>query len=1138
MTGWLVGLDIGSTTVKAIALPASDGGAIAWQRYQRHETRQAETVLQTLLDLERDLAAPPSSLHLYVTGSGASALAPILGARYVQEVNAVALAAEKYSPAAQSVIELGGQDAKMIFFEPGPGGGRRKVATMNDQCAGGTGAILDKLSAKLQLTADDLARQRYRGVRLHPVAAKCGVFAESDITGLQKRGVPAGELMASLFEAIVLQNLTVLTRGHVPRPQVLLLGGPNVLLPGLREAWQAHLTRLWASRDVELPADAPPEERIVCPGSGLFFAALGAIEYGREEVGDYCYRGVAHLEHWMRRGGADRTESRPGLRGAPADFARFLSSYGGPVSKATLTPGAPARLFLGIDGGSTSTKAALLDADGAVRATAYRLSQGNPLEDCRVLARELRAQAAGRPVEILGAAVTGYAKDLLAGILNVDAATVETVAHARAGIAAMPGVEIIVDIGGQDIKLVVLKDGHVKDFMLNTQCSAGNGYFLQSTAQAFRIPLDDFAGHAFRAARCPIFSTGCAVFLQAEIVNFQRQGWSPSEILAGLAQVLPRNIWLYVAKVPNPSLLGRRFLLQGGTQHNLAAVKAQLDYLRSCFAGTGREPDVAVHPYCGEAGAIGAALEALDLWRRGHRTRFPGLVALEEVQFDTTTSDATRCGYCQNHCPRTFIDYHFAGASGRFITANCEKGAAREAAEVRGILQTRKAVERANPDLVALAARTVFEASEPPSAARPLPRFAVTTRQTLRRRRSDLRIGIPRVFHQYLYGGFFSTYLQALGVRKENLRWSPVTSGPLYRAAAGRGAIDPCFPSKVALAHVHTLLDQPLDAIFFPMFDAVESSLEKTLGTNACSTVIATPLSVGATFRCGGDEFQRRGVRYLTPLLNFADRPLLARQLFECWDPLLGLHRVEHQRALELAVAQQHRWLDEMRDRSRDVLDALELEDRLGIVLLGRPYHHDPGLNHGLPAEFQRRGYPVFSQTTLPIDADLLDRLFGPCHPLDIEDVWQHAYSASTTQKVWAAKFTARHPNLIGVELSNFRCGHDAPAYHLIEQILEAAGRPYFGFKDLDENRPSASFRLRIETIHHFLQQNRSELVRQRTTLVPGIREGEPDHAHPESGAFPILQPGLPCNGSHERPPHDRRPARAACASCGTGNSS
>ncbi|WP_321471798.1 BadF/BadG/BcrA/BcrD ATPase family protein [uncultured Paludibaculum sp.] len=1135
MTSWIVGLDIGSTTVKGVALPQS-GDEIAWQDYRRHETRQAETVLLFLQQLEKDLGLSAHNTQLLVTGSGAGALAAHLGARFVQEVNAVALAAEKYYPDVQSVVELGGQDAKMIFFEPQSNGARGKIATMNDQCAGGTGAILDKLSGKLHITADQLRRLHYDGILLHPVAGKCGVFAESDINGLQKQGVSANELMASLFEAIVLQNLSVLTRGRILRPRVLLLGGPNTLIPGMREAWRAHILRIWRERAIQLPPGAPPEHLVLCPDNGVYFAALGAVEFGRKESPAGTYAGLRPLEQWLSRGGAKSQAGRPALRGSDQDFARFLQEHAprettrqsGPRRK-------PTRVFLGVDGGSTSTKAALVDEGGAVRGKAYRISLGNPIEDCQTIARDLRLQAerSGTHLEIQGAAVTGYAKDLLAGVLRADIAPVETVAHARSGLAFMPDADVIVDIGGQDIKLLILRDGHVKDFILNTQCSAGNGYFLQSTARAFGVELDQFATRAFQADRMPEFSAGCAVFLQTDIVNFQRQGWTRNEILAGLAAVLPRNIWQYVAKIPNPGFLGHRFLLQGGTQRNLAVVKAQVDYLRANFLGSGIEPEIVVHEHCGEAGAIGAALEARDQWRNGMLTRFPGLNSIEAIRFHTTNDESTRCRYCGNHCLRTFIDYELDGLADRLIVAKCEKGAAADAPQVRNIVALGEAIRRNNPNLVDLAARTVWSPTRPPVISDTQPPFAISPRQRARRNRANLRIGLPRVFNQYIYGGFFSAYLQSLGVRPENVIWSDFTSDGMYRASAGRGAIDPCFPSKIVLAHVHNLLTchherKALDAIFLPMFDVLETHLEKVVGSNACPTTIATPLAVAAAFRVGQDEFAQRGIRYLSPLVDLSDHALLSRQMYECWDPLLGLTRAENDWALDQAFRLQRAWMDEMRARSLEVLEKLELEERLGIVMLGRPYHHDPGLNHGIPEEFQKRGYPVFSQATLPVEPDVLDRVFGGRHPLDIEDVWQHAYSASTTQKVWAAKFVARHPNLIGVEISNFRCGHDAPAYRLIEQILESAGRPYFGFKDMDENRPAGSLRLRIETIDHFLKLRRADLVHHAAGLTISTNEGEEANVSPEPGTRRIREAGLSRQRAHEQSPHDRDETGAA----------
>jgi predicted CoA-substrate-specific enzyme activase len=1082
---YLVGMDVGSTTVKAM-VQAAGSDEVLWHEYQRHETRQARTVHAFLRRMEQEMGITPQNARILVTGSGGADLAPLVGGRFVQEVNAVSLAVEKRHPDVQSVVELGGQDAKMLFFHPQPGAGRKKIATMNDKCAGGTGAVLDKLSVKLNIPSDRLCKQRYHGLALHRVAGKCGVFAETDINGLQKQGVPAEELMASLFDAIVLQNLTVLTRGHVLRPKVLLLGGPNTFIVGLREAWQTHIPRLWEERKISLPAGVRPADLIFCPGDGVYFAALGAIEFGREQADDAGpYTGLRHLEHFLEQGQSTARTSRgaPTLCGSDGELDRFLAQYQPRVFQQPPLP-AVTRAYLGVDGGSTSSKAVLVDENGTVLAKAYRLSQGNPIQDAIDLVDELETSvaSAGSLLEVLGVGTTGYAKGVLDSVLKSDVALVETVAHARSALHLYPQVDVIVDVGGQDIKLIVLKDGHVKDFMLNTQCSAGNGYFLQATARCFGLDLADYAQRAFAARRMPEFSYGCAVFLQTDIVNFQRKGWTPEEILAGLAAVLPKNIWLYVAKIPRLPALGRRFLLQGGTQRNLAAVKAQVDYIRSRFAASGVEPEIFVHEHCGEAGAIGAALEARQVCAKTGRTSFIGLGALRQVRFTTTTNESTRCFYCTNRCLRTFVDVERGDRPERIIIASCEKGAAQDARAVRSVLQELEAVKARNPNLVDMAAHSVWRSQHPPVVVdAPSPRAWMPGRQQ-KRVRNTVRIGIPRVFNMYLYAPFFSAYLESLGVPADNIVWSDFTSEELYRAGAGRGAVDPCFPSKVVIGHLHNLFSrhgrQPLDAIFLPMFDVIETHLTHTLGTNGCPTVIGTPLAACAAFRTDTDVFEQRGIGWLSPVVNLADTRLLARQMHECWAPLLGISPGENARAIEQGFAAQRRWQARIRVEARAVIDQLEHEERLGIVMLGRPYHHDPGLNHGLFDEFQKLGYPVLSQNTLPVDADLLARLFGDDHPLDIDDVWKHSYSASTSHKVWAAKFVARHPNLIAVEISNFKCGHDSPAYQLIERILEHAGRPYFSFKDIDENKPAGALGIRTETIDYFLKRHRPELIR------------------------------------------------------------
>jgi activator of 2-hydroxyglutaryl-CoA dehydratase/predicted nucleotide-binding protein (sugar kinase/HSP70/actin superfamily) len=1144
---YLIGMDVGSTTVKAVAVDV-DSDQIVWADYQRHETKQPEKTLEFLKRLETDLAVDGGNSRIFVTGSGGGALAPLIGGKFVQEVTAVSLAVEKLHPEVNSVVELGGQDAKIIVFKEDPESGRKKkVPSMNDKCAGGTGAVIDKINAKLKIPVDELCEQGYVGIKLHKVAGKCGVFAETDINGLQKEGTPSDELMASLFDAIVLQNLTVLTRGHTLRPHVLLLGGPNSFIRGMREAWQQNIPKTWKERGVEIPAGESPESLIKVPANAQYFAALGAVQFGRDEeaaIGRYV--GTRHLEHYITDGRtAEKAASGAGgLSASEQELQAFRDRYKPKrFVPATFSAGEVVRGFIGVDGGSTSTKAALLSTNGDVLCKVYQLSKGNPIQDTIDMFDGLRSQVEekGATLEVLGVGTTGYAKDILKDVLQADAALVETVAHTESAVRFYKDPHVIVDVGGQDIKLIVLKDGRVKDFKLNTQCSAGNGYFLQSTAEGFGISVHEFADKAFAAQAMPIFGYGCAVFMQSDIVNFQRQGWAPEEILAGLAAVLPKNIFLYVASIPNLAKLGRRFVLQGGTQHNLAAVKAEVDFIRSNFRGADMEPEIIVHEHCGESGAIGAGVEAMRLYNNGHRTTFIGLDAVRKISYRTTRNEATRCNFCKNNCLRTFIDIKMdpsvatadkpvaakpsasakASASAtatadktadkpaaakavpmkfvskvakadderRLIIATCEKGGVEDVNAMRDIKSGVDAIKKANPNFVEIAAKDAFKPRSPEKVADPIPQprrgWIRTGRDDERiaamQRRATLRIGMPRVLNMYTYAPFFNAYFESLGVLGGNLVYSDYTSGELYRDGAGRGAIDPCFPAKVAIAHVHNLLfakhaKKKLDYIFFPMVDVLHTQLKHLQGSNACPTVTVTPETAKAAFTKEGNVFAEMGVQYLCPLVNFADPPLLCQQLFDALAPILGLSAEENQRAVDVAFRELHAYEADIQRRAREVLEQLEREKRVGLVVLARPYHHDPGLNHEILEEFQKLGYPVFSQSTLPMDEDILERLFGEevrtgaiRDPLEIQDVWKNSYSANTNIKVWAAKFTARHPNLVALELSSFKCGHDAPIYSVVESVIEKSGTPYFSFKDIDENKPSGSIRIRVETIHYFL---------------------------------------------------------------------
>jgi predicted CoA-substrate-specific enzyme activase len=1119
-----IGIDVGSTTVKAVLVDTATD-EILWSDYQRHQGKQLAEVLNLLKKLTSEYpAVSRNGTRAFATGSGAGGLERYIGAKFVQEVNAVALAVERLHPEVGSVVELGGQDAKIIIFRDEPTtGGKKKIPTMNDKCAGGTGAVLDKISAKLGIPAAELAEQRYNGLKLHHVAGKCGVFAETDINSLQLVGIPTDQLMASLFDAICGQNLSVLTRGYTLRPHVLLLGGPNTFIRGMVEAWKANIPPIWEERDVEIPDGVDPTSLIYAPDNAQYFAAIGAVEYGKSEEPEIGrYTGLEELEREVERGGGEtRAVASVGLSRSARELDEFKERYRR-VSfvPASFDSGEHVRAYLGLDGGSTSTKGVLLDEESNVLVKAYQLSRGNPIEDTKEIVAKLRASVEdqGASLEIVGFGVTGYAKDVLKDVFGADVAIVETVAHTASALHFYDDVDVICDVGGQDIKIMMLKDDHVKDFKLNTQCSAGNGYFLQSTAQSLGVAVEDYAESAFRAESMPTFGYGCAVFMQSDIVNFQRQGWAPEQIMAGLAAVLPKNIWLYVAQIPNLARLGTRFVLQGGTQHNLAAVKAQVDFIRDRFRGKDAEPHIVVHEHCGESGAIGAALEAMRVQNGRGASAFIGLDETAATTYRTTTDERTRCHFCKNECLRTFIDIQVATSNGsrngngsrprklgvtaaassseqksrvpipegarRLIVGNsCSKGLVESVDEMRAIKARLDATAKDTPNLVEMAARNAFRSYSPPLVADSADRNAATPA------REDIRIGIPRVLGMYSVAPLFRSYFESLGVRPRNVVFSDFTSPTLFKEGAKRGAIDPCFPSKLGIPHVHNLIHvkhekNPLDIVFFPMIDDVPSEMTSALGHRICPTITATPAATRAAFTKETDVFARKGIRFMETFVNIGQRELFERQMYEAFRSVLGVSAGENRRAIQAGFEALSAFSEGLRSTTRSELERLERERRIGIVLLSRPYHADHGINHDTLLEFQKLGYPIFLPASLPLDDAVLEPLFGEevragviDDYLDIRDVWKNAYSENSNWKLWAAKFAARHPQLIALEMNSFRCGHDAPIFSVIERIIEASGTPFFAFRDLDENKPSGSIKIRVETIHYFLQRFRDGLV-------------------------------------------------------------
>ncbi len=1124
----MIGVDVGSTTVKAVVVdPATQ--EILWSDYQRHETRQPEKVMEFLVRIGHEFQdIPQEKIRLFITGSGASPLAEPLGGKFVQEVNAVTMAVEKLHPDVGSVIELGGQDAKIIIYKVNEETGQKQAITsMNDKCASGTGATIDKCVIKVGVESSLLGSLNFDDSKLHHVAAKCGVFAETDIVNLVKSGIPSNEILCSLADAIVMQNLSVLTRGNTLRHRVLLLGGPNTYLPFLQECWRKRIPETWKERNYPYPKDMPIEELIFVPENAQYYAAYGAVIYGTYEAAEVgLYKGLDALKTFITHGRKAQLGAKASapLVKTPEELETFREKYKIPkFSPKAFSEGELVKGFIGLDGGSTSSKAVLVDEAGEIILKAYQLSKGNPIQDTKEILNQMRdyVESQGASLQVLGFGATGYAADVLEASVKSDVNIVETVAHMMSAVHFFGDVDVICDIGGQDIKVLFMQNGDIKNFRLSNQCSAGNGMLLQAMADQFGVKVQDYADVAFGAGLAPKFSYGCAVFLDSDRVNFQKEGYSKEELLAGLAQVLPKNIWQYVVQIPRMAELGRKFVLQGGTQYNLAAVKAQVDYIAERVPNA----EIFVHPHTGEAGAIGAAMETRRVVQRRGYSTFIGLEASINLEYISRNDESTKCHFCPNNCSRTFIDTKTPeGATSRYISGfSCEKGTVESKEAMLDLAKKRNELKKKYPNLVDYEAHVVFN-SYPVT---PLPEhhaeyedilvkktllgnvkrvpykrgFIRSSAEAIQKRKS-IRIGIPRVLNIYNTAPIWRTYFETLGIPTNQIVFSDYTSEEMWVEGGKYGSIDPCYPSKVGQAHIHNLLfhkhtpEKPLNYIFFPIITHVISFLEKVQDNASCPIVAGTPEVMKAAFTKENDFFKERGIHYLSTAVTLNEPALFKKQMFEAFAPLLDITEDESDWAVTQGWKALETFDKNLQAKGREILDWAEKENKMCLLLLGRPYHLDPGLNHNLMDEFQVLGYPVLSMRSIPKDREYLSRFFQKeidagiiSSPFDINDVWPENYSANSSQKVWAAKFAARHPNVAVIDLSSFKCGHDAPTYGIIDKIISTSGTPYSALHDIDANKPGGSIRIRVRTYAHSLslheemledQRNKKEELKQR----------------------------------------------------------
>ena len=1097
-----LGVDIGSTTVKYVV--CNSNFEILAQAYTPHNTKQAETLLTLLDELEeRKPKLFEGIKRAYITGSGATRVAPTLNARFVQEVNGVVLAVEHLHPDVNAVIELGGQDAKIIHFKAKDDGTKSVMTSMNDKCASGTGATIEKCTMKVGLKSSELQNISFDSSKLHHVAAKCGVFAETDIVNLIKTAVPAKEIMNSLADAIVMQNLTVLTRGNTLMPKVLLLGGPNMYLPFLQECWQKRLSELWDEREINYDKDNL-KELISVPKYALYYAALGSIIFGEGEVNkNRDFAGTLQLKTLVDLGGvADSSRDDTPLVKSQEELERFKKEYTIPKFMASKLS-KKTECYLGIDGGSTSSKAVLVNSQGELILKLYQLSKGNPIKDTVELLEQIKLADPHNFYDIKGLGVTGYAADVLQSALNADANIIETIAHMKSAMKIFGDkISVICDVGGQDIKVLFIENGMMKNFRLSNQCSAGNGMLLQSMAKQFGVRVEEFAEVAFRATKAPRFNYGCAVFLDSDRVNFQKEGYSKEELFAGMAKVLPKNIWQYVVQAPNLSVFGNEFVLQGGTQYNQAALKAQVDYIKEQAPNA----KVMVHPYCGEAGAFGAAIEARDEVRHRGYSSFVGLEEALKLTYSTKTDETTRCHFCSMNCSRTFIDTQTPlSAKSRYIAGfGCESGTVESPQEFRKLKKQRKLLEKEIANLVKEESIRLFESNyrvQPhlskvkeqkvkvtlggwgPTLRKNIIREFISSSTEDRAFRAETIIAIPQVLNIYTIAPFLQAYLESLGINSKHILFSGYSNEDMYIEGSKYGSVDACYPAKVAQAHVYSFLygkrfiKKSIDYIWFPSVINLPNFVKNSMGQESCPVVSGTPRVVYSAFIKEQNLFDKKSVEYIDDSMNMCNKELLKVQLFRTWQKRLKITKDESNWAVDEAFRALRDFDKKSQKRGEEILKLVEQNSQIVILLLGRPYHSDSGLNHEILEEFQSLGFRVITINSIPKNREFLKRYFKDEKILEIGDVWQENFSTNSAQKVWGAKFASRHPNVAVVDLSSFKCGHDAPTYAIIDKILGSSKTPHLTLHDIDANRPSGSIKIRVKTFAYTLKQYRRGLI-------------------------------------------------------------
>ena len=973
-----LGIDIGSTTVKVAVI--DDNNKILFADYERHYANIQETLASLLKKCKGELGE--LSLRPNITGSGGLTLSGYLHIPFVQEVVAVATALQDYAPRTDVAIELGGEDAKIIYFTGGID------QRMNGICAGGTGSFIDQMASLLQTDAAGLNEYAKNYKAIYPIAARCGVFAKSDIQPLINDGATREDLAASIFQAVVNQTISGLACGKPIRGNVAFLGGPLHFLPELRNAF---------IRTLNLTGDA-----IIAPDHSHLFAAVGAAMNAKDHAEIFSLdKLIADLSGGIKM--KFEVKRMQPLFKDEADYKEFTDRHDQyKVRRGDLST-YEGNVFLGIDAGSTTTKVALVGEDGSLLYSFYSSNNGSPLATAISSVKEIKSLLPDS-AKISYSCSTGYGEALLKAAFMLDEGEVETISHYYAAAFFDPSVDCILDIGGQDMKCIRIKDGTVDSVQLNEACSSGCGSFIETFAKSLNYSVQDFAKAALFAQNPVDLGTRCTVFMNSNVKQAQKEGASVADISAGLAYSVIKNALFKVIKITSAGDLGKNVVVQGGTFYNDAVLRS-FERISGCNAV---RPDIA-----GIMGAFGAALIARE--RYMHRPHETTMLSLDDMINLTYTTTMSRCRGCVNHCVLTIN--RFEGGR-QYISGNrCERGLGVEKAK------------RDIPNLFTWKYHRLFD-YEPLTADK-------ATRGV---------VGIPRVLNMYENFPYWATFFKELGFR---VMLSPQSSHQIYELGIETiPSESECYPAKLAHGHISWLIKRDVPFIFYPCIPYERKEVPGAGNHYNCPMVT----SYSENIKNNMEELKEKNVKFLNPFMAFTSEEILSRQLQEVFKKEFDIPESETKKAAKKAWDELAQARTDVEKKGEEVLQYLKDTGKHGIVLAGRPYHIDPEINHGIADMITSYGFAVLTE-------DSVSHLGKVERPLVVTDQWMYH-----SRLYAAATFVKTQDNLDLVQLNSFGCGLDAVTTDQVSDILTRSGKIYTVLK-IDEVNNLGAARIRIRSL-------------------------------------------------------------------------